>query len=408
MNNADRDLPISFNGATGGANGITNQTKMAIAGTFTKINMKLPFNLTQGSLTVTLDKNGVATALTCTFSTGSSSCINTANPISVVAGDLVSFTIHPASTPLPTPANSLFAGISFDGTTSGESIVTGNVRTPASAITQYGPLGYIENSNLTSEIATTVIFPTSGTLDLMTIQTANPPGVGTSWAISLRQGTTQASMATTTLTCTISGAVSQTCNDSTHSITIAAGDRLSMVALGAGTPLTNQNGIVSMRFKPTIDGESVMMSRFGSGQSASLSTYAFTGGNQGNTTDEASSTATTPVGFTWKKLYVDVDTAPGSTRSRQYTARINGSGASLTCQIANTATSCNDTSNSASVSAEDKVVWQNTPTNNPTGSTNVRISGVMFIQPSVVSNGIAKVIINGAKVIFNNGLWKIL
>lgn len=387
VNNATRDFPLGFNGGGSGAGGgALNQTKMPIAGTFSKITVALPYNLTSGSIQISLTKNAVNTALTCTFTSGSSSCTDSTHTVSVVAGDLMGFDINPISTPVPSPAGSLQAAVQFDGTTADETFVVGGMRlTNTSAAQQTGPLGNFDGG-LVSDIESSEVFPTSGTLDDLYMATANPPasGGGGSWQAWLRKGTTISNEATTSLTCTIANA-GTSCSDLVDSVAVSAGDIVSMVNNETGTTLSNQTGIYSFRFKPTVDGESVMLSRFDTGQSSGINTYAYTGGVEGNNDTEGSSTATTQSPFTWKKLFVVFDTAPGSTRSRAITARINAVGTALTCSVADTNTTCNDTTHTVSVSAGNSVAWQNTPTNSPTGTVNLRIGAVLFIAPAVTA-----------------------
>lgn len=412
VNSATRDFPLGWNGGgSGTGGGSLNQTMMPIAGTFSKITVALPYNLTSGSIQISLTKNGSNTALTCTFTVGSSSCTDSTHTISVVAGDLMGFDINPISTPVPSPAGTLMAAVQFDGTNTDETFVVGGMRmSNTSTQQQTGPIGNFDGG-LVTDLESSGVFPTSGTLDDFSMATANPPasGGGGQWQAWLKQGTTISNEATTTITCTIANTATS-CTDPVHSVSVNAGDIVSMVNNETGTTLSNQTGIYSFRFKPTVDGESVMMSRFDTGQSSGANTYAYTGGVEGNNDTEGSSTATTQTAFTWKKLFVVFDTAPGATRSRSITARVNGSSQALSCTVSGaTATTCNDPTNSASVSAGNSVAWQNTPNNSPTGTVNLRMGAVLFVSPTPAGfTGISKVLMNLGSFMFNGGSFSFL
>ncbi len=383
-NTLARDFFLGGNGGAGGSNGVGNQTPMPIAGTFSNLTFSLFSALTSGSYSLTLVKNGTLTANTCTISSGQQSCTDTTHPISVVAGDLMSLEMTPTSTPLPLQAGGTFASIQFDGTTAGESFISSAFRLPSTAVTQYGPLGYIDPSTETVETAASIVFPTSGTIDLLRVTTANPPGATKGWAFSLRQGTTISNEATTSLTCTISGSGTPAhCEDLTDTVTVSAGDILSMVALGVTTPLAGQSATVAVRFKPTVDGESVMLSSWRANLSTGPVSFTFPAGYGSNIQSEATTSANVSTGFTWEKLYTAFDTAPGGTASRTHAARLNKSSQTLTCAVTGAATTCNDTTHTVAITAggTNLIDFSSTPANTPAASLNIRISAVAFIAP---------------------------
>lgn len=75
-----------------------------------------------------------------------------------------------------------------------------------------------------------------------------------------------------------------------------------------------------------------------------------------------------PAAGTIDKLYVSLATAPGVGNSRVYTLRKTGVDQTLTCTIADTATTCNDTTHSFSNSAGDVVLLRLDGTGSPTAS----------------------------------------
>src|SRR3990167_8213085 len=68
---------------------------------------------------------------------------------------------------------------------------------------------------------------------------------------------------------------------------------------------------------------------------------------------------------TVKNLRILLDVSPGSGTSYTFTVRKNGSNASLACSIADTATSCQDSTNSFSVSGGDLLTIESSPSGTP-------------------------------------------
>jgi hypothetical protein len=385
-----RDVALVPSFAASGGSAITTQLRMPVAGTYSKIYLSLPVTLTTGTYAITLEKNGSATALTCTISSGANSCSDLSDQVSVIADDLLSAKVTVTGT--PDVVSSIYAAAVFDGTTSGESYVPGAGTTlPTTAALNFGPLGFTAGANAT-EINRSVVFPTAGTLDRLDVKTSlSPNGAGNSWVFTLRQGVGGGTMATSTPTCTITNA-GTSCNDNVNSASVAAGDTLSMAIQGVGTPRAGQSAVYAFRFTPTVDGESVMMAITGTGLTVSADRFIATGGASGNITNEASTTVIAPIAFTWKKLAVNFDTAPSSGKSRATISRVASvtggsySDQALTCTVSNTNTTCTDTTNSASVSAGNVFDWDSRPTGSPTNTVNIRVGAVMFIAPPTIVN----------------------
>lgn len=67
----------------------------------------------------------------------------------------------------------------------------------------------------------------------------------------------------------------------------------------------------------------------------------------------------------YANLKVFVTVAPGGVASKQYSVRINGTNSSLTCTITGAATSCSDTTHSASITSGDLVNLRTDPSGSP-------------------------------------------
>jgi hypothetical protein len=81
-----------------------------------------------------------------------------------------------------------------------------------------------------TESVAQVAVQTSGSLTNLKVLINNAPGAGNSWTITVRKNG-----ASTSVTCTISNP-NTSCTDTTHSVTFAASDSLSLLVAGASGP----------------------------------------------------------------------------------------------------------------------------------------------------------------------------
>lgn len=397
---------LSFTGnGTGALSSAENVLHVVpIAGTISSMYARVGTAMSAGTYTFTVRKGASVgsalsdTTITCAVSSSSQTCNDTTHTVSVSAGEILDISITPAST--PTAQTRLQLGIVFDGTTAGESmILSGSSAGSTGSATGYYVLGYEDTGPFSTETGARSVMPTGGTIDKLTASVISAPGVGKSRTYTLRKNG-----ADTAITCQIAGAATS-CTDSVNTVSVAAADLLSWKEVAAGTP-TGSAVAMDVRFLPTTDGESVMFGSTFTALSAGANSFQNTGGLSNNYTTETDAYSLAPIAFTWKKLYTDFDTAPGAGTSRLFAARIAGATQGLTCTVSGTNKICNDTTNSASPVAGNIINWISTPTGTPAASTDIRISGVMFIQPaSVTSTNVAPFNLNG---IFNiNGLVNI-
>lgn len=112
------------------------------------------------------------------------------------------------------------------------------------------------------------------------------------------------------------------------------------------------------------------------GRSASGATYVspFGDGSNGSATNENLHMGIAPSVGTVKNLRVMVNPAPGAGKSWTFTFRTDAVDTSLTCQIADTNTTCSDTTHTSHVSAGQMVSHKITPAGTPTtGSTTIMV-----------------------------------
>lgn len=196
---------------------------MPTAGTLDRLYMSNAANA--NTLTVTLYKNGSATALTCA---GSTSCSDVSNSVSFSAGDTLSVRMVNSSstaqspnytmrwTPTTAPEVPLF--YAYD--------VGGLGGTPAD--------GGFQTGRFTGALGTIVYsMPVAATFKKLYSVVSAAPGAAKSRTVTTYKNTSVQS-----LTCVISGATTTTCNDTTNSFTANVGDSMEYVSTPAGAPTT--------------------------------------------------------------------------------------------------------------------------------------------------------------------------
>lgn len=92
------------------------------------------------------------------------------------------------------------------------------------------------NAELGTELAVQQIIPAAGTLQNFYVFVQAAPAAGRSWTLTVRKNG-----ADTAVTCTIPGFNSQSCSDTTHTVSFAAGDLIAVHVTAsapapAGTP----------------------------------------------------------------------------------------------------------------------------------------------------------------------------
>lgn len=330
--------------------------------------------------TFTLRKNGVDTALTCSISETSTTGNDTSNSVSVTAGDIL--TIGVTSTAASTNAGTASFSLKFTGNTSNESLIPGNFdgsNTLSASSTEYGNLMGGNAGVDTTETTFTQLVPTGGSISSLYVKLGTAPGAGKSRAFTL-----MVNGSPSTLTCTVSDA-NTTANDTTHSVTVAAGDRVTIKSVPTGTPAVT-TFVYGTKFTADTDGESISMSWLRSPSTSATNYGNPCGGNIFGATE--ASVLQLAQACTIKKFYYSLGTAPGVGTSRTFDIRLNstspGSNPSITISDANT--TGNDTTNTLTVANGDAVDIRSVPTSSPAASANSGLGFVLFITPTVATS----------------------
>lgn len=264
---------------------------------------------------------------------------------------------------LATPANAWIAqktAAPAPGTS--QVLLTTASATLNSLTERFLPVGYSAAPAATETLYGVVPAPGAFTGIRMYVNTA-PTGSG-EWDVVLRNNGVD-----TALTCKITSATSAKCTG-TGSVAFAAGDRPSLVVRPTGNPSASR-GSISLVFAPAAANDTILMAQLvGANNTTEQAVTPFSNGAPGlalNRRDNAF-----PDGGTIDLLHV-VSNAPGAGTSYAYAVNRNAvtTTPQVNCPIADTATSCNDASDSFSVTgpsgstAGDDLQFVMTPAGSP-------------------------------------------
>jgi len=284
------------------------------------------------SYAFTVMKNGIATALEVIIADSATSAEDTTHAISFAPGDTVSLRAVPTGTP-DVPSNQYW-NIQVD--TSGQSapLLTG-LASMSSSLTRYGSMLAGHNSAAgwsATESDMQVIVPTSGTLSNLYVKASGAPGSGNSYELTvMKNGLPTGLQAILADSNTLA-------SDTTHTVSVIAGDSLTIRAVPTSSPsgVTPSFGVA---FTPTNTGENFM--GFGSASAPSTTVANFEqllgiGLGAWNATESARFMMPGPC--TLRGLYVKLITPPGLGASRTFTIRKSTGDTVLTATISETDT----------------------------------------------------------------------
>lgn len=215
----------------------------------------------------------------------------------------------------------------------------------------------------TTRDATRGVVPTNGTFGRLCVQLSADPTPG-QYTVMVEKGT-----ADTAVTLTITAGNTSGCT-SGLSFSVTAGETVNYQIDPASSPASV---IVrgSIIFTSSTANESILMSFIDANTMATgAASYNRLSGK--NSTWDATQTnreQLVATGGTFKKLYVWMSAAPGTAASgKSYTFKlyIAASGSTLTCQVLDDATTCNDTSNTPSATAGNSASMESVPASTPT------------------------------------------
>ncbi len=276
------------------------------------------------SWVITLRRNGVDTALTCTISGSATSCSDKTHVAPVEVGDILSYREVASNS----PAGAVFYfSTAFSPTTANETVImAGSVTNLSTSALFYSEIGGTGSRNGT-ETLTQRILPEAGTLDNLFIGTNNTaPGSGTSYVFTTRQNA-----ATSTQTCTIAD-TNKTCTDTTNPITVAANDLFVLADQPLNTPAALRIGF-GYRFVPVTKGDFIFMGGAGTTVMSQTNNSYFPLSGSESTIIAASSTNYVQHPMLIKGISATIQNAAGVGKSRTFSLVVNNATTTLSCTI---------------------------------------------------------------------------
>lgn len=224
------------------------------------------------------------------------------------------------------------------------------------AVVQSGSTGYTSlcdaggrNFNyVAAESNQSQVISIAGTFSKLVMQLSAASGTGTIAYTVMKNG------AATSMTCSFINNAT-TSSDIVNTVTVAAGDTISLRQVGTGT-LASVLTYWNIKFTAGNSYEFPLMNRALNGTIASTR-YTAIQGNTSNSLTEVNFNSIMPISGSISKLYVYLDTAT-LVSTFVVTLRVNGAGTALTCTVATNGTTANDISNSVNINVGDIISWE--------------------------------------------------
>lgn len=332
ISGAKRYIPIHGSSGSIGSSETSSliSTPMPLAGSFATLRVVTDY-APGGSDTaiVTLFKNAVATALTCTMTGAATTCSDITHSVAVVQGDKLTFEIAWSTTALH---STLSTAMNFTPTTANDTFLTTLANPLTTTSETYSVLSPTGSASTGQTAGRQIIFPETGTLDKLVASTT-APGASATWDFTVKQNA-----ASTTLTCQVNGNSPNWCADNAHSISVATNDTVTIANMPNGSPAATSGGM-GVRFVPIVSGDFNFFIASAGADSGSATTYHSINGYAAGTVLEASSTQVVNA-MSIKTMAVVIDTAPTGVKTRVFTLDVNNTPTAATCTITGAATTC--------------------------------------------------------------------
>ena len=303
--------------------------------------------------------------LTCTVAADGTTASDTAHDVTVAPGEMMALKCNPDA-----PDNARFARwtVEFEGDVANESLLPINTWAIKEDTTYTHAQG--QGIQITAENDARQVCPTSGTIkDMYVIFTGDIGTDPDGYRFTLRvNGANSDDGFGNPLQVTVT-AEAPTGNDTTHDIDVSAGDVLTVMIEPLNVPQNSLFVAVGMVFVADIDGESLVLG--GTFQDLDDTTREFIEKTAAATTFWSGSDASNKQlsqGCILKKLYFLLSGSPGAGNNYTFTTRVNGGNPinGLEVEIADAATTGNDTTHVVFVGHGDSVGMRVTPDSTPT------------------------------------------
>lgn len=210
----------------------------------------------------------------------------------------------------------------------------------------------------------TVLIPEAGTISKLRVLLDGTAGAAKSYTFTMYVNGSPSA-----LTCAVSGGTDVAAEDVANSVSVAAGDRLSLEYVPAGTPTARVLRFAYV-YTPTTSGIAVLLGGATSNPSTSATRYMTLGNCEASwDATQTNRAAVWNIDATIKTLYVFLTAAPGAGKNRVFTIMKNGSAeASSAVTIADAATSGSVTGLTIDLAPGDTLSLRTVPSGTPTAT----------------------------------------
>lgn len=364
-----------YNGLMAGRDWVAGQFEHVITTPGTISNLLVELSGAPGAGTsyiFTLMLNGAPTALVATIANADTQGQDTANSVSVVAGDKVSlrctFTGAPAN---PTARWSSL----FTGTVAKQSLIMGQGYCDKNFVS-YAPIMYGNSPLAAAEASVYCVCPTSGKIKNLYVNLTASPGV----APDAFRYTLMVDGVPSTLTVTVT-APDTSGSDIAHEVTVAAGQLLDLMVEPLNAPSNSNTTSWGMTFEADIDGESIIVSGGSDQPHQVASEYNYLSLGVYNFVWSSPESNYYHLGqpTTLRKLYVYLSAAPGAGKSRSVSIRVNAT-SRITVNIADAAQTGNNVADTWALANFDHLDLETDPVGSPANA-DVHWGMVGYISP---------------------------
>ena len=319
--------------------------------------------------TFTLMYDGSPTALTCAIAGTATSASDTTHEIDVVAGKIISLRVVSSGSPANAP-NAQWT-MMFSGTIANQSLILSN-GLASEAVTGYMFASQGGISYTATETRVRQVCPTAGTISNMYVGLNSASGGDYRFTLRVNLANSNDGSGNPLQLTILHGHILG--SDTTHVITVAAGDVLDVMSEPLNSPAFEKTVSIGFLFTSAVDGESLILGGAFTDQGQVTTRYNFITTTHKDTTWDTTEKSQLAQICILKKLYVLLSAAPDNgAGSQSYTLSVRNNagspGGTLSVTIAEAATTGNDIANTVTLANGDNIDIMSVPGNTPAIST---------------------------------------
>ena len=324
------------------------------------------------SWTVKIRKNGADSGISVVISDTATTGADLVNTVTVSPGDKIDVQVTPSGT--PTASNIAWSCV-IDAASKTSCFLGGDLTPSATTTTYWCPQGCFSSNS--ADTGRRAKITTPGVIKNLYVQlNAVAPGAGKSYTYTIMKNGVATALQVVISDTATSG------SNTTSSVTVAAGDNISMRITPSGTPAVPWSNW-GVEFDPDNDGESLILNVNVSNPSSTATHYLTIGGNWTSRTTEGNFVGVAPMDFVIKNFYVEISIGPGAGKSYQYALRKNSVTQSLSVTLTGTSPQTqSDLVNTVNAAQGDIVNFIIIPSGTPGSIAPVSWGATAYIPPT--------------------------